>query len=64
MPPGRYVVTVRVTDRSVSGPSGDGMYFEWDIPVMINGPFISNTGTHLVRNNDRFNPVFPYQTYN
>jgi len=29
---------------------------------MINGPFISNTGTHLVRNNDRFNPVLPYQT--
>ncbi len=48
MPPGRYVVTVRVTDRSISGPSGDGMYFEWDVPVIIDGPFIENSGSYLV----------------
>ena len=49
MPPGRYVVTVRVTDRSVSYlRSGDAMYFEWDIPVIINGPFVRNTGSFLI----------------
>ncbi len=49
IPPGRYVVTVRATDRSLgvfSGPSGDGLYFEWDIPVVINGPFCSNYGSY------------------
>ncbi len=47
MPPGRYVVTVRATDRSISGPSGDGMYFEWDVPVIIDGPFIKSSGSYL-----------------
>ena len=45
MPPGRYVVTVRVTDRSINTPSGNGLYFEWDVPVTINGPFATNVGT-------------------
>ncbi len=42
VPPGRYVVTVRVTDRSITAggvAAGDGLYFEWDVPVIINGPF-------------------------
>ena len=53
IPPGRYVVTVRVTDRTIPNsqydgwlarnqpihPATDGLYFEWDIPVIINGPF-------------------------
>jgi len=53
VPPGRYVVTVRVTDRTIPNSSydgylarqnpnhasGDGLYFEWDVPVIINGPF-------------------------
>ena len=49
MPPGRYVVTVRATDRSISGPSGDGLYFEWDVPIIINGPFIEHTGSFWVK---------------
>ena len=53
VPPGRYVVTVRVTDRTIPNSSydgylaraipnhasGDGLFFEWDVPVIINGPF-------------------------
>lgn len=45
IPPGRYVVTVRATDKSVTLPSGDGLYFEWDVPIIINGPFCTNYGT-------------------
>ena len=64
MPPGRYVVTVRATDRSVNGPSGDGLYFEWDIPVIINGPFVQNNGSWMDPSfgNNMYNPfmVKPY----
>ena len=53
IPPGRYVVTVRVTDRSAitnpfpgspftQTPSGVGLYYEWDIPVVIACPFVVN----------------------
>jgi hypothetical protein len=45
IPPGRYVVTVRATDRSINAPAGKGSYFEWDVPVIINGPFPEQVGT-------------------
>ena len=45
IPPGRYVVTVRATDRSVGGPAGKGSYFEWDVPIIVNGPFPEQVGT-------------------
>ena len=45
IPPGRYVVTVRATDRSVNGAAGVGSYFEWDVPVIISGPFPEQVGT-------------------
>ena len=42
MPGGRYVVTLRATDRSVKAPAGqenipnpDGLFVEWDIPVIV-----------------------------
>jgi len=58
MPPGRYVVTVRATDRSISGPSGDGLYFEWDVPIIIDGPFIKNTGSYLAYSGPAIYSVF------
>jgi hypothetical protein len=53
IPPGRYVVTVRVTDRSAITnpypsspatqiPSGVGLYYEWDIPLVVACPFVVN----------------------
>jgi hypothetical protein len=32
VPNGRYVVTLRATDRN-----GSGLYFEWDLPIVIKG---------------------------
>ena len=40
LPPGRYIVTMRATDRSTLGPNGAGLYFEWDVPVIVPGPFV------------------------
>tara|TARA_R110000824_G_scaffold323418_2_gene510341 strand:- start:1229 stop:4858 length:3630 start_codon:yes stop_codon:yes gene_type:complete len=36
-PPGRYVVTLRVTDMA-----GDGLFYEWDVPIYI----MPYSGTH------------------
>jgi hypothetical protein len=32
MPPGRYVVTLRAQDKN---GNPDGLFFEWDVPVII-----------------------------
>ena len=58
IPPGRYVVTVRATDKSVTLPSGDGLYFEWDVPIQINGPFCSNYGS-IWGNQNGFSKFLP-----
>ena len=46
VPNGRYVVTLRATDRN-----GSGLYFEWDLPIVIKGttPIIAGTSV----------PVYP-----
>jgi len=47
IPPGRYVVTMRVTDRSTPPiPTSAAQYFEWDVPIVVNGPFIANNGNY------------------
>jgi len=59
VPPGRYVVTVRATDRSpittpspsspfFQPPSGDGLYWEWDIPVVLPCPTVADNGTNVI----------------
>ena len=57
VPPGRYVVTVRVTDRSITSggvAAGDGLYFEWDIPIIINGPFSQTINSGLFEWDDKW----------
>jgi hypothetical protein len=72
MPGGRYVVTLRATDRSTKAPAGqetipnpEGLYVEWDIPVIVpesNIPFGRGMDCRFV-NSGGFAPGFRWQGF-